>query len=107
MSIFALLPNEEIILLSNDLIHKKFDAGDSIIKQNDSGDSMFILMEGLLTVYINIPEKGETRVAIIGPGNFFGEMSLLTGEPRSATIKADTAVNVYEITHNTMKNLSE
>ena len=49
---------------------------------------MYVLVEGLLDVYRTGEGNTETRVARIQAGRFFGEMSLLTGEPRSATIRA-------------------
>jgi CRP-like cAMP-binding protein len=59
---------------------------------------IFVLYNGLLEVFVPGSSLGEmVQVAQISPGQFFGEMSLLTGEPRSATIKAITRSSCFEI----------
>ncbi len=65
---------------------------------------MFILVEGLLDVYIQ-NQGNAIKVAQLVPGQFFGEMSLLTGAIRSATIMASTDAVVYEITSANMTAL--
>jgi len=66
---------------------------------------MFLLMEGLLMVLTDT-ETGEwVRVDRIRPGEFFGEMSLLTGETRSATVRAITGAVVFEVTAESMTAL--
>ena len=74
--------------------------------QGEPGDSMFILSEGLLQAYIH-PEVGEKQICVgqIEPGEFFGEMSLLTGENRSATVVASTDAVAHEITRDHMTEL--
>ena len=59
------------------------------------GSSMFIVARGAVSVTL---EAGGVEVARLGPGTFFGEMSLLTGEPRSATVAAVTDSELLEIT---------
>ncbi len=106
VEIFAALPSEEISALSQNLTRRLFAEGDRVIGQGEGGDSMFILMEGLLTVHVSAEGADEeTRVGLLEPGDFFGEMSLLTGEPRSATIRAATDVVAYELTHESMSEL--
>ena len=73
-----------------------FGAGETIIHQGRGGDSMFILVKGESQVLV---ERNRTMmpVASLKAGDCFGEMSLLTGEPRSATIKAQSDCEVVEI----------
>jgi len=93
-----ILDDREIESLSN-LIHPViYEKGATLIKQDDSGNSLFILIEGLLEVHIKSENNTDINVAYLSPGEFFGEMSLLTGEPRSATVKAVVESAVYEIT---------
>jgi len=71
-----------------------FAAGESIIRQADAGDSMFFIKCG--TVKVVLESSGERHeVTRLGEGDFFGEMALLTGEPRSATIVACCDVEAY------------
>ncbi len=62
---------------------KLFTADEEIVRQGDAGQELFVIVEGEVSVQVD----GE-EVARLGPGGFFGEMSLLTGEPRAATVRA-------------------
>lgn len=73
-----------------------FGRGEKIIQQGENGDSMFILVEGKADV-LAARDDVQTRVATLAAGDCFGEMSLLTGEPRSATVQAATDCEVVEI----------
>ena len=67
---------------------------------------MFVLVEGLVYVFADINgDDSEVKVAQIVPGQFFGEMSLLTGEARSATITAASDAVAYEITKAAMTEI--
>lgn len=106
VGLFTVLDVTELVSLATHMTPHLFAAGDVIVEQGKSGASMYIVAEGLLYVYITQAESGELiRVAEISPGQFFGEMALLTGEPRSATVKAETEALVYEITKEDMEIL--
>ncbi len=77
----------------------RFGNGDAIVRQGQSGESMYIVVTGGADVFLEGNEKGAPRhqVAAIGTGGYFGEMSLLTGEPRSATVIARGDTSVLEI----------
>ncbi|MBT3291279.1 MAG: cyclic nucleotide-binding domain-containing protein, partial [Victivallales bacterium] len=63
-----------------------------------TGDSMFVLLEGMMEVFANSPETGgEIKVGKLTGGDVYGEMSLLTGAKRAATVKAATQALAYEI----------
>ena len=70
---------------------RTYGNGEAIVRQNDPGQSMFIVYSGSASVVL---DPGRREVAVIEKGGYFGEMSLLTGEPRSASVLArgDTAV---------------
>jgi len=94
--LFNSLNENELLLLAKATEVKKYKEGDILIKQGEPGSSMFVLPEGLLSANVMEQEK-EIRVGLITPGSFFGEMSLLTGEKRAATIKAASESIAYEI----------
>jgi len=73
-------------------------AGEVIVRTGEEGSSLFVLVEGALKVTPGDDESEETVLAYLDPGRFFGEMSLLTGEPRGATVAAVIDSRVYEIT---------
>jgi CRP-like cAMP-binding protein len=74
--------------------HHLFAAGECIVRQDAEGDSMFVVLKGQARVII---EPSGQEVAVIPAGGFFGEMSMLTGDRRSATVKAMGDVAVLEI----------
>jgi small-conductance mechanosensitive channel/CRP-like cAMP-binding protein len=70
------------------------EAGQAVVGVGDAGDSLFVVAAGVLEV--RLAETGG-RAAVLSPGEWFGEMSLLTGAPRSATVVALTAATLIEI----------
>lgn len=74
----------------------RFRRGEVLMRQNDLGSSMFVLVEGKVTVSVHEP-GGDRVVATLGPGEVVGEMSLITGDRRSATVKAKGKVAALEI----------
>ena len=97
VELFEGLTLEERTQLSGDMRERIFQEGETLIQLGDDGDSMFILCEGLLEVRIAFREGHTERVARLQAGMFFGEMSALTGEPRSALVVAATDALVFEI----------
>jgi small-conductance mechanosensitive channel/CRP-like cAMP-binding protein len=71
-----------------------FADGEAIVREGEPGHSMYIVCSGSVTVTL---ESAGREVAAIEQGGYFGEMSLLTGEPRSATVSARGDVQVIEI----------
>lgn len=105
VELFNSLNKEDLTELaagSKKIIYKK---GEEIIKQGNSGESMFVLLEGLLSVKISANQNEELKVGVISPGQFFGEMSLFTGEERSATVVTLSESLVIEITKDALKNI--
>lgn len=98
VELFGVLTTEERTDLSRQMRERSFKEGEIVIQLGDHGDSMFILCEGLLEVRIALKEgQIAGRVARLPAGTFFGEMSALTGEPRSALVVAVTDALVFEI----------
>jgi small-conductance mechanosensitive channel/CRP-like cAMP-binding protein len=72
--------------------------GEAVMRRGEQGDSLFLLAEGVLEVRIAHPDGAEVAVDRLHPGAVFGEMSLLTGQPRSATILALTDALAFRLT---------
>jgi len=66
--------------------------GDVLCQEGKPGDSLYFILEGKADVM-----KGQQRIAALGPGEVFGEMAVLTNEPRSATVMACTPMELYEL----------
>src|SRR4051794_2067606 len=82
-------------VLQNANIHR-YGRGERLIKEGEEGDSMFVMLRG--TAAVSVARNGTSvRVGAMRQGDCFGEFSLLTGEPRSATIRAEHDCEVLEI----------
>lgn len=108
LSIFSELDDSVLVLLSRKMDVQFLNEGITLVTQGDPGDSMFIVAEGLLEVAIkNETQEEAVKVGYLSPGNFFGEKSLLTGVPRSATIRTAVDTVVCEIRKEIMSELLE
>jgi CRP-like cAMP-binding protein len=107
LDLFSMLDQVEIGTIADASRRRHFHAGEVLFRQGDPGDSLFILTEGLLDVFIDEGNGAAQRVGRVLPGEFVGEMSLLTGEPRSATIRALTPCVAYEIGGDVVRALLE
>jgi len=94
---FAGLTDGEVSALAGQVTRRRFEAGDVIIREDDRDTSMFVLAAGRLTIRMVFRDTESPQVGIIEPGDLFGEMALLTGKPRSATVTADAPSEVLEI----------
>lgn len=96
---FKCLTDDQIARLVGAATVSLFGRGERIVEQGATGSSMFILLTGEADVYVRSqdPDAEPTRVATLQLGDYFGEMSLLTGEARSATISANSDCQVLEI----------
>jgi len=75
-----------------------FGLGEAVVREGEPGASCYVIERGALAVVIGRQNGSAGRViAKLGPGDFFGEMSLLAGEPRSATVVAQEDVAVLEV----------
>jgi len=104
VDLFATLEPSERELLARGLHEKRFAAGEAIIRQGQAGDSMFIIAHGQVRVSLG-QGKIDSTLASLAAGDFVGEMSLMTGEPRSATCLAATDVLTFELDHATLQRV--
>ncbi len=85
---FSGLNQSELGDLRELLIQKSFPRDNLILLADDEGETLFIILSGQVKVSILSEDGREVILAILGPGEFFGEISLLDGKPRSATVIA-------------------
>ena len=71
----------------------EYGPGQSVVRQGETGDTFYLVARGELSVRI----EGDKEVARLERGAFFGEMSVLTGEPRSATVVAVSEAGLLEV----------
>jgi Cyclic nucleotide-binding domain len=82
------------LLGSRGVSRARFDAGETIFRQGDPGDCMYAVIEGEVEVVREEPGTEPKVIARLGPGQYFGEMALVSAGPRMATVRALTAVEV-------------
>lgn len=82
------LSRRELMTLATFSAERRFAEGASLFQEGDRGNEMYVILEGRTIISKFIPGAGEEALAILDRGDFFGEMSLIDGEPRSADARA-------------------
>lgn len=91
--LFERLSDRDLKNVAGSLIDRTFAAGQTVTEQGGAGVGFFVIQEGSATVRVDGNE-----VRKLGPGDWFGEIALLTGSPRTATIVADTDLHCQGLT---------
>jgi small-conductance mechanosensitive channel/CRP-like cAMP-binding protein len=96
---FADLEGDAVSELAAAATSQHYGNGEVLVREGDLGDSLFVIEHGRVRVAKTASEldSGDVTLATLGEGGFFGEMSLLTGEPRSATVTSDGGCQVLVI----------
>jgi small-conductance mechanosensitive channel/CRP-like cAMP-binding protein len=97
VDVLAMLPDAALEQIAAQTRVQLFAAGEAIIRQGEVGATVYLLEAGEVRVTARLGENAEVEVARLSPGAFFGEMSLLTGSPRSATVTAVTECRVLAV----------
>jgi CRP/FNR family transcriptional regulator, cyclic AMP receptor protein len=84
--LFASFPEDQLRMLAMLVMRKSAPRSSTIVARGDPTDSLYIVVSGRLKVMMSDSEGKEVILAILGPGEFFGEMGLIDDEPRSATV---------------------
>jgi CRP/FNR family cyclic AMP-dependent transcriptional regulator len=95
---FGGLTDASLDLLISMLAERRFDRGSTILAEGDTGRSMYIVYAGELVVSKRGDSGRVIRMANLQPGDFFGEMTLIEMQTRSATVVAETPAVLYELT---------
>jgi CRP-like cAMP-binding protein len=90
MDIFEALPSEELETIAQLLRERRLAEAEVLCRQGDPGDALFIVTGGRIRLSTADPSGNEKVLTFFTDGQFFGEMALLTGAPRSATATAET-----------------
>ena len=93
-----LLPNE-LSMVADLFSMRSFEANDIIFEEGDFGDSMFVIAQGSVDILRKNPAGELTAIATLDAPQFFGEMSLIDKEYRSATVRAKTDAVLLQLTN--------
>jgi anion transporter len=105
--LFSGLSREDVAKILGRLEERFFSAGTTIISQGDQGDSFYFIQSGAVQVVLESGGGRRESIAVLGPQEGFGEMALLSGEPRSATIITVKDTTVWRLTREAWNELIE
>ena len=106
VEVFEPLTEAELSLLSGKLKSAPFSSGEKITVQGAASDCLYIISSGGAEVQVSAAGSGSyTVVKKLGPGDVLGEMGLLTGEPRTATVVASEEVNCYRLDRDSFRGV--
>jgi len=95
---FGGLTDASLDLLISMLVECRFDVGATIVAEGEPGRSMFIVKSGQLAVSKRADSGSIIPISVLKPGDFFGEMTLIEMQNRSATVVAESPTVLYELT---------
>jgi CRP/FNR family transcriptional regulator/CRP/FNR family cyclic AMP-dependent transcriptional regulator len=91
------LPQDSLAQIAAAARRRSYRRGEVVFHQGDPGDTLLIIESGAVKVLVYSETGDETVLAIVGPGEFLGELALIDGEPRSAAVQAIEPVEAWSI----------
>jgi putative ABC transport system ATP-binding protein len=90
IDLFKALTPQQLTDVAEHVKKRHFAAGETIVREGEPGEEFFVISDGEVEVV-----RADHEVARLGPGDFFGEVALISGEPRNATVVAEGEVDTY------------
>lgn len=97
VELFSSFTEEELLAIAQRLKYALFARGDIITRQGAVAHWLYMLIEGEAEVFLEAPDQPRRKLSTLHPGNFFGEMGLMTGAPRAATVIATKDTQCYQL----------
>lgn len=107
LPLFSGLPREDLVAVLRAVEPVPCRAGTAAVTEGEPGDSLFLVVQGTLIVTTRGPAGEPVEVGRLGPGDFFGEIALLTGKPRTATVTAATDTELLRLDRDTVARLRQ
>jgi hypothetical protein len=106
--LFSGFSQDELVAVMRGLRLLSFEPGDIILTQGDPGSSIFVLSTGVVKAFVKeATRRRQVLVRTMEEGEFFGEISILSGKPRTATITAVTHCELLELDRETLDNITK
>ncbi|HEX6935748.1 MAG TPA: Crp/Fnr family transcriptional regulator [Actinomycetes bacterium] len=103
--LFAALDDEEQIALRRTMVEVRLSRGETLFNEGDPGDRLYVVTQGKVKLGRTAADGRENLLAVLGPGEMFGELSLFDPGPRTATATAVTAVTLSGMGHDDLQPL--
>jgi hypothetical protein len=105
--LFEGFSEDELVAVIRGLKLLTFEAGDILVTEGAAGASLFILTTGTVKAFVKDARGESVKVHELAEGSFFGEISILTGRPRTATLTAATPCEVLELDKATLDGITQ
>jgi putative ABC transport system ATP-binding protein len=102
IDLFRALTPTQLTDVADKMTKRLYRPGETIIREGEIGEEFFLISDGTVDVI-----RGDQRIAGLAQGDFFGEVALISGEPRNATIVASDEVDVYVLAKDDFRNALE
>jgi diguanylate cyclase (GGDEF)-like protein len=107
VGIFSLLSPEEIQRVAEHLASAELAAGETLFREGDEGNDLYIIAKGSVAITIRLPDGAEREIVRFAPGEFFGEMSIFDNAPRSASCRSLEASALYSLSKSAFSDIIE
>lgn len=107
VELFSTLRDDELAEIAERLVYTPFVQGDIIMRQGAIAHWLYIIISGEADIFLELPDGGRRRIDSIHSGSFLGEMGLMTGDPRSATVIAQSEVLAYRLDKDSFQKVLE
>ena len=97
--LFSGLDEDAAASLRSSLTESRLRRGEALFREGDTGDRLYVVLEGKIKLGRSSPDGRENLMAVLGPGQMFGELSLFDPGPRSLTATAVTDVTLTSLSH--------
>ncbi len=104
-ALFQGLTEEYLSLLTSLTGIVELKRGEYVFRERDIGDTFYIILEGRIRISRQIPGMGEEALAVLNPGNYFGEMALVEEQPRSADAVAHEKATLLSLAKRDLEDL--
>lgn len=103
--LFADFSEADLVAVIQGLELATYGPGDILILEGDPGTSLFVITSGVVRAFVKQPDGKNKQVREMGEGSFFGEIAVLSGKPRTATVTAKTTVEALILERKTLDNI--
>jgi CRP-like cAMP-binding protein len=105
LGVYSPVDDEEFADMRAFMEEREWGPGSVIVRQGEPGDSFFVIAEGEVQIERSAADDGEPQViAMLGAGDYFGELALLNDEPRNASVVAASVCRTFELSRDSFEH---